>query len=83
MPASMYENRGGKVVAVITACSIVVTFIVGLRFYVRLGIIKKLGADDWVLAGALVCLPLHFLEQPSNGYFLGHNPILSYHVSGW
>ncbi|KAE9367290.1 hypothetical protein N431DRAFT_382891 [Stipitochalara longipes BDJ] len=54
MPPSMHENRGGRVVAGITVCSIVVTLIVGLRFYVRLGIIKKLGADDWVLAAALV-----------------------------
>lgn len=64
MPSSMYENRGGMVVAVITVCSIVVTVIVGLRFYVRFGIIKKLGVDDWVLAAALVCLPLPFLEPP-------------------
>ena len=61
----MYENRGGMLVAVIIVCSIVVTVIVGLRFYVRLGIIKKLGADDWVLAAALVCLPLPFLEPSS------------------
>ena len=61
----MYENRGGRLVAVITACSIVVTVSVGLRFYVRFGIVKKLGADDWVLAAALVCLPLPSLEPPS------------------
>jgi hypothetical protein len=65
LPSSMYENRGGMVVAVITACSIVVTVIVALRFYVRFGIIKNLGADDWVLAAALVRLPLPFLEPPS------------------
>lgn len=65
MPSSMYENRGGMLVAVITVCSIVVTVIVGLRFYVRFGIIKKLGADDWVLAAALVRFPLPFLEPPS------------------
>jgi hypothetical protein len=43
MPSSMYKNRGRRVVAVITACSIVVTVIVGLRFYVRFGIIKSSG----------------------------------------
>jgi hypothetical protein len=62
MPLSMYENRGGRVVAVITACSIVATVIVGLRFYVRFRIIKKPGPDDWVLVAALVYLPLPFLE---------------------
>jgi hypothetical protein len=51
----MYENRGGKVVAVVTACSIVVTVIIGLRFYVRFGIIKNPGVDDWALAAVLVC----------------------------
>lgn len=65
MPSSMHENRGGMVVAVVTVCSIVATVIVGLRFYVRFGIIKRLGADDWVLAAALVYLPLTFLEPPS------------------
>lgn len=55
MSFSMYENRGGKVVAVITACSIVVTVIIGLRFYVRFGIIKNPGVDDWALAAVLVC----------------------------
>ena len=62
MSSSMYENRSGMVVAVITVCSIVATVLVALRFYVRFGIIKKLGADDWVLAAALVCRPLTFLE---------------------
>jgi len=60
----MYENRGGELVAVITALSIVTTVVVGLRFYVRLRIIKKLGIDDWVLAAALVYLPLSLLEPP-------------------
>jgi len=64
MPPSMYENRGGELVAVITALSIVTTVVVGLRFYVRLRIIKKLGIDDWVLAAALVYLPLSLLEPP-------------------
>ena len=65
MSSSMYENRSGMVVGVITVCLIVATVFVGLRFYVRFGIIKKLGADDWVQAAALVCLPLTFLEPPS------------------
>lgn len=54
MLPSMYESHGGMFVAVITMCSIVATIVVGLRFYVRLRIIKRLGADDWVLAAALV-----------------------------
>jgi hypothetical protein len=65
MPPSMHENHGGRMVAVITACSIVATISVGLRFYVRFGIIKKLGADDWVLAAALVYVLLPFLEPSS------------------
>jgi hypothetical protein len=69
MSSSMYESRGGMVVVVITVCSIVATAIVGLRFYVRLRIVKKLGADDWVLAAALVCLPLTFLNRPHKNYF--------------
>ena len=65
MLPTMYENRGGSVVTVITACLIVATVIVGLRFYVRFGIIKKHGVDDWFLAAALVYLPSPFLEPPS------------------
>ena len=64
MPSSIYENRGGKVVAVITACSIVVTVIVGLRFYVWFGIIKNPGVDDWALAAVLVCYALLFSGHP-------------------
>lgn len=54
MLPSTHESHGGRFVAVVTVCSIVATGIVGLRFYVRLGIIKRLGADDWALAAALV-----------------------------
>lgn len=83
MPSSMYENRGGKVVAVITACSIVVTVIVGLRFYVRFGIIKNPGVDDWALGAVLVCYTLLFLRRPPDGYLLGHNRFLGYPFSSW
>lgn len=55
LPPHAYENRGGMTVAVITVCSFVVTVVVCLRFYVRLVIVRKFGADDWVLATALVC----------------------------
>ena len=63
MPPNAYENHGGRVVAVIVACSFVVTTIVCLRFYVRLVIIKKFGADDWALTAALVCF-LRLLQEP-------------------
>lgn len=65
MPSGMYDSRGGRTVVVITVCSIVVTVIVGLRFYVRFGIIKNPGVDDWVLAAALVCIPSLFFEPTS------------------
>lgn len=83
MLPSMYESRGGMFVAMVIACSIVSTIIVGLRFYVRRGIIKKLGADDWFLAVALVCnLPQPFLNHRPKVCFLGHNGILSYPIGG-
>lgn len=47
-------------VAVITACSIVVTVTVGIRFYVRFGMIKNPGVDDWALAAVLVFHALLF-----------------------
>jgi hypothetical protein len=83
MPSSMHENRGGTVVAVITACSIVVTVIIGLRFYVRFGIIKNPGVDDWALAAVLVCHTLLSRAHRTEGYVPGHIRFLGYHFSTW
>lgn len=54
LPPNAYENHGGRTVAVITVCLFLVTVVVCLRFYVRLVIVRKFGADDWVLAASLV-----------------------------
>lgn len=65
LPPNAYENRDGRLVAGVTACSIVATTVVCLRFYVRLGILRKSGVDDWVLAAALVCFPSPFIKTTS------------------
>jgi hypothetical protein len=56
LPPDAYENCAGRIVAIITACLVVAIVVVSLRFYVRLVIIRKFGADDWALAVALVCV---------------------------
>ncbi|KAH8646492.1 hypothetical protein BGZ60DRAFT_233206 [Tricladium varicosporioides] len=49
-----HENFAGRIIAIIAACLFVATVVVSLRFYVRLVIIKKFGADDWALGAALI-----------------------------
>ena len=60
-----YENRGGRLIAIITVWSIVATAAVCLRLYVRLVILRKPAADDWLLVVALVCFPSSFIELSS------------------
>ena len=79
MPPDAYEDHGGRVVAVITACSFVATAIVCLRFYVRLVIIKKFGADDWALAAALVCFLCPLWNHSTDSHLLDCNPNRGYH----
>ncbi|EKJ68930.1 hypothetical protein FPSE_10855 [Fusarium pseudograminearum CS3096] len=48
------ENSQELILAIIATCVSVAVFVVSLRFYVRLVIIRKFGPDDWALAAALV-----------------------------
>jgi hypothetical protein len=81
LPPDAYENHGGRTVAVLTVCSFVVTVVVCLRFYVRLVIVRKFGADDWVLAAALVCFLRPLLSYSPDNHLLGRNPSHSYAAS--
>jgi divalent metal cation (Fe/Co/Zn/Cd) transporter len=55
------ENYQQLIIAIIATCVSVAVFVVSLRFYVRLVIIRKFGPDDWALAAALVCTFLSLL----------------------
>ncbi|KAH7350317.1 hypothetical protein BKA66DRAFT_291273 [Pyrenochaeta sp. MPI-SDFR-AT-0127] len=53
MSPDAYDTDAWKVIVIITACSLLSTVIVGLRFYVRLVITRKFGNEEWALAAAL------------------------------
>lgn len=46
------ESQEAFIVGVLSACAIVSTACVALRIYTRAVILKKVGADDWVLMAA-------------------------------
>lgn len=49
-------TRGAQVTGV-AVCSLCLTWIsVSLRFYVRIGILKFFGREDWLTLAAMVCL---------------------------
>jgi hypothetical protein len=48
-------TRGAQVTGV-AVCSLCLTWIsVSLRFYVRIGILKFIGREDWLTLAAMVC----------------------------
>ena len=56
MASEAHDDNSWKAIVVMTVCLLVATAFVGLRFYVRWTIVKKLGSDDQVLAATLVLL---------------------------
>lgn len=50
-----HGQRALVVTAVLTALS---AFIVAMRFYARLGLMKMTGREDWAILIALVCIPI-------------------------
>lgn len=51
-------NRGAQVTGVACAALFCPWVAVMARFYVRLGIQKIFGKEDWVTLASLVCIPL-------------------------
>jgi hypothetical protein len=53
-------SRGAQVTGV-AVCSLCLTWIsTALRFYVRIGILKFVGGEDWLTVAAMVCMLLLF-----------------------
>lgn len=59
------QNRGPEVLAVTTALFVAATFAVILRFISRLGIVKRISADDYAMILAWVSRGpcLHLISQ--------------------
>ncbi|KAF8463422.1 hypothetical protein BDZ91DRAFT_682723 [Kalaharituber pfeilii] len=49
MPPLDYENRGGQIVAVCVAATVVIGLLVPMRLWVRMRIVRWLGWDDWMI----------------------------------
>lgn len=45
----------GSLIAYCVVCMFVIAVVVSLRFYIRLGVIRKFGNDDVALAATVVC----------------------------
>lgn len=53
------QNRGHEVLAVTVALFVAATFAVILRFVSRIGIVKRISADDYAMIVAWVSYSLH------------------------
>lgn len=52
------ENKGPVILGVVVSTTVIAFIIVCMRFYVRIGMIRAVGADDYFILAALVCLSL-------------------------
>ncbi len=50
------ENRGPEILAVCGSLVGLATLVVALRIWVRARMVKHIGADDWTIIAAMVCL---------------------------
>lgn len=61
------ENRGAMFLAVMGTATIVAGIVVILRLWVRVRIVRNVGADDWLMAASLVkAYPITILLAHSN-----------------
>jgi len=58
-------SRQSTVIAVVTVMLIVMASTVGLRFYTRYALVRKVGVDDWAVGIAYVILPLLLVRTPA------------------
>ena len=71
--ASEDHSRGPELLAIFGTGTAVATIMVILRLWVRTRIIRKVGADDWIVAASLVMPPpVHFRPRR----FTSKNPWL-------
>jgi hypothetical protein len=54
------ESRYKQILAVSITLTVIMSVVVSLRAYVRIVILKTLGADDWVIFAAAVITPSLF-----------------------
>ncbi|KAH7032600.1 uncharacterized protein B0I36DRAFT_319684 [Microdochium trichocladiopsis] len=80
LPPDAYDSRANSIIAVVAAGLFISSTAVALRFYVRLGIVKKFGPDDWGVAIFLVfVLVLGILAALNTASGLGrHISVLSH-----
>ena len=73
-------NRGPELLGVNWFFAISALLAVLMRCYVRIGIVKKFGLDDWMMAAATVCDSSHRLflfptRQAIVGKTAGYTPV--------
>lgn len=60
------HNRGGEILAICGTLVGLSLVIVLLRIWVRVRIVKQVGADDWTIIAAMVCLTC-IRDRPESG----------------
>jgi hypothetical protein len=61
-----HDNRGSVVIGTVCFVLLVASLATGLRLYTRLAIVQQMGADDYIVAIALVCFQTYLLSWPSS-----------------
>lgn len=54
------ENKGPIILGVVASTTVIAFIIVCMRFYVRIHMIRAVGADDYFILAALVNRPVSF-----------------------
>lgn len=57
-PSNIYESIAPSLIVYSVICQVVILTVVASRFYIRLRILRKFGADDMALAATLVRAPV-------------------------
>lgn len=60
-PARAAESNLGQILGVTTTFHVLALVFVGLRLYVRMGMVKATGRDDWTMVAAAVSNLWHHL----------------------
>lgn len=56
------ESKGPKILGVFWAMTALTLFIVASRLYIRAGVLRNMGTDDWLIAASMVSLAQYVIE---------------------
>lgn len=56
-PGYADETKGPKILAVFWVLTVFTLLIVISRLYIRAGVLRNMGADDWLITASMVSMP--------------------------